>query len=1491
MQRVKQTIPILSSNTYDVNSQRIYTRFHRKPQMYQPSFPTNKTIRIEKTIDQGSMNDFVAKIYKEKKYRGVLDCTSPNNKNIFIDTDSEHQKSEIGQDDYHQPRNNKKSTRLLIAKTESQFPETYNSQTVFRRDGLVRGYYIKVNNKSTEKFTDNYDINTQNARMINTYVQTPSQPEGRYIYDIKEPHTQIIREKKINLKLLNQKYNRNTISHGCFKKELGLDEWPSVEKTQKIINYKNFIEDKEMKSDSYNTESQNQNQIIYQNKKKQFPPGIIYKKGNISEIKRPSLSKSNISDISEDFLNQYKRQQMNENSNYIMAGNASEIGSLMDYRNNNEIVATSEEENDINNQNYMNQRIIRGDLSSNSNVIINDQGGKVDLNYGLKTTKKKKVEIIKKTVRVRKKIYVSIEDIIARDKTKLNLIIKLQRFIRSYLYLRELCAMKIQAVWRGGNTRKIMDLYNDLDEFIYHLSKVQFNHFNNDFCFFIKQLFNIYKSNVSNGNYKENEEIDNYQNENENNDVNNEDDENDNENCMNQITLEEIEQKERLGEYSYKFPEVEGEVAYFDQDKLEHENEISLSIQGTSPFYERKVGKQTKTYEKLVRDYEELFQKFNELKQNNINVINSSNIRSGLRKEKNESESTIGSIKSDYKFNKYTSHSREKIYYNKANSDLRPRKTDIRPGDNGKNLTFSKDDDAGLDINRDVDFFIQEISYDDKDNSGSLIKDKKFSCFSIHSDENSKYFDNENPKDREREIKEGDTYRNNISKYSGGSKYNNSSKYTGCSSRYDHYSKIYRYKRYDRYTKNEYSNSPSTERSNNYMGHHSKTFPRKYINSDSINNILIIPKHEEDFNIINKIDPNMFLSPKEREENKHIKSMRSDIAITPNIKLEDKNWNEIIEYIKNEEIEIPTQKKSENLENQKKVETKEMATEITTDLYLCETQPIFNEQIYLENIKKQKVKEPLVLDNNVAKVNIIRNKIYKKPRKLEGIEKNKKFEILEQEKSNEINLDNNDYKNKKLSQISPKHENEINIEKCGEMSEKEKSFMKIIEEKNKEIEMYKKQLEQYVNDIKMKTEQPKRFDSQLEINNNLNSLDIQGTKPLQKYNELLIKKIITQETKIKEESTIITEEKINKYINVLLEEKDKKEKEWNNLSINKNETISLKQEEEEEKNKNLISNIIIPTSIDTITIKNDKEEKDKEKEKTPAVYDREKNVEVNIIGKSRLVPELIEKIICKENQLCIKGNKKSIISSKETRIEEEEKKTQQKILRNVYKKPMAKKEIKDKKIITELSIDNCAQIKIDRIYENRNDYSPEQNKIIKKTKITINEEENIEKIEKKENRENIIHTQTKDIKEEQKELIEEKNKKVYQQQPFTNMQPEEQNNNRFTVVGTIKSKDEKEKEKEKEKESDIKAEIVEKKDIKEKTDINEKEKEKEDVKDKTKTIQIRTRVYRKSVKNKFSNNTIVSEKALNINGIEKTKPVLETESQDNNRFTVERTIG
>ena len=1115
MKREFQTISRPSSNTYNIASKNIYTRYHRKPQVNQATFRANKSYRIETELQEENVNDLITNIYKEKKYKGTLDPTAPNNKNIFVETDSEHRNSNRGQFSRSQK---KKSTQLLIAKAESQFPETYNAQNVFKRDGIIKGYYIKIHNQKRNLLSNTVVRNNKAFRNI---INTPTvESEGKIIYDYnKGAQTQVRQKKIIDRNFTNQTYNGTIINKEIFKKEIDLDEWPSKEKdqiSQRYYRNKNVQIGENIKTDSI--DSQNQNINIVQNKsqntakiqKMKFPTGIVYTKRNIPEM-RTSYSKSNISEMSEDFLNQYKKQQKHEieNNNYIIGYNTSEIASPMapiEYNNNNELVGTSEEEsekqkelvfyNELDYQNYMNKKIIRTDLYNND-VIENDDGGKVDLYYGIMNNKKD-VGTQNKKINVKKNIYISIEDIIVNDMNKLNLIIKLQRFFKSYLYLRELCAMKIQAVWRGANTRKIMDLYNDLDEFIYHLSKVKFNHFNNNFCFFIKQIFNIYKANISNGN-KEDEES-------ENNSKEEEENEDENENCMNQISLEEIDQKEEATKYLYKFPE----GAYFDPEKLEAENEVDIFYEGSaSPYYERKYRNQSGDYERLMRDYDELYQQYNELRQktsiNNIIIKN----RSIQRGEKSESKSFIGSNKSDYRFRKIeknSTNSGDNFSKNRFNSDIRS-----STGDNGKNITFSNDYDADLDINRDDDFFNQEISYDDKDNSGSLIRDKKLSYFSIHSDENSKYFDNENPKEREREIREGDINKINISKNSGGSRFNNSSKYTGCSSRGN--SKMVSLHRYDKIIKNEDSRSPSIESSNNYIGHHSKTFPRKnksYKETD--NNILIIPKHEEDFNIINT---NFFLSPKEKKENKHIKNIRSDIAISPNIKFEDKNWNEIIELIKNEEIEIPTQNSSEKIKKQNKIkETKEIGTEITSEL-LYKNEPFTNEQFYINKIINKKI--PLSMENNVAKVSIIKNKIYsrklivKKNEEINigGIHKKeeKKFYVLEEEKNNEINIDNNNYMKNKLKQIYIQHENELNIEKSKSYKEKEKSFIKNIENKDKELENKNKELDDKIKEIEnIKNElknKVKEIDNlNIEIENKNKELDDKNKEIESKSNEL-----------------------------------------------------------------------------------------------------------------------------------------------------------------------------------------------------------------------------------------------------------------------------------------------------------------------------------------------------------------------------------------------------
>jgi len=623
MKRIIQTVPYPSSNTYNATNKRIYTRFHRKPQIYPSSFQTNKTIKVQ-NLEQESMNNLITNIYKEKKYRYILDPAAPNNKDICIDTDSEQQKSERENSRNLHHKSNRKSTKLLISKYESQIPETYNSQNIFRRDGIVRGYYIKGNEKNTQinKNYTVYNTFTKNSRMVKTIVESPS-PEHEYNYNL-GAQTQI-RTKKVNIKsdYVNQSYNAKTVQHDIIKKEIDLDEWPSVEKRTKQVYFRNKdiqIGDN-MKTDNSNlSDNQNINQNEVQ--KKRLPVGMVYKKGNVTDMK-VSYSKSNILDISEDFMNQYKKQQ--ENNNFIIAGNASEIASPKDYKKNNEIAASSEEEydnkddilidNEENYRNYINKKITKQEYSNRDslsnrrnldNYAGQDHGGKVDLYYGI-LYNNKDTRIRKQKIIIKKNIYITIEEEIRRDENKLNSLIKLQRFIRSYLYLRELCAMKIQAVWRGGNTRKIMDLYNDLDEFIYHLSKVQFNHFNSDFCFFINQLFNVYKANISNRNYNENDdEIDNNMNNEEE-----EENENENENCINQIPLEKMEQKEK-NEYLYQFPE----GSHFDQEKLIPENELYLFIKGNSHV----------EYEKIVRDYEELLYQYNKLKQrNSINIYSNIN--------------------------------------------------------------------------------------------------------------------------------------------------------------------------------------------------------------------------------------------------------------------------------------------------------------------------------------------------------------------------------------------------------------------------------------------------------------------------------------------------------------------------------------------------------------------------------------------------------------------------------------------------------------------------------------------------------------------------------------------------------------------------------------------------------------------------------------------------------------------------------------------------
>ena len=931
MQRVIQ-IPNATS-TYNSTNQRIYTRFHRKPQVYPTSFQTNKkTIQID-TLEEENMNNIITDIYKQKKFRGMLDPTSPNNRNIFIDTDSELPNTEKIKDESVKAHN-KKSTQLLIEKTESQFPETYNAQNIFNRDGITKGFYVKVNPKRDIN-TYNYMNNIQNRNnVVRTVFQTP-EPEfdENMIYEYNQvPKTQIRPTKELN-NYMNYTDNVNIRRIDQYNNKISREEYHSLEPNSNLIYHRN----KDIQIGVIPIKNKLNN-----NNNQQYNKGMVYRKNNAS------YSKSNISDISYD---QQKKQQNDNNiNNFIIRGTGSGFASPeIEYKNisnENEIQNNSEEsekqneyvfynENDYNN--YRKKKIIKKNNYETNNISKNQkQGGKVDLYYELINNNKDSIKRDKNSLTNRNMLK-KLENSIENDEDKMISLIKLQRFIKSYLYLRELCAMKIQAVWRGCNTRKIMDLYNNLDEFIYHLSKVQFNHFNNDFCFFIKQLFNIYKANISNDNYNEesNEEIENDENEmNINNDIND--------------------------EYIQ-------ERAVFDPEKLETENEIALVVEGMPKNHDKNTS--SKDYDKLKQDYDDLYQQYNELRGNskNNNLINiNTNKRTRQKKDKDEYGSSLGSVKSDCKF-RFRTNSRDNTNY-RGYSELR------HDEENKEKNSFSNDYDADLDINREDDFFNQEMSYDDKDNSGSPINDKNYNYFSVHSDENSKYFDNEN-------IKEGET----------GPKSKTIGKYTTKRRKP-------KFKANNKIDKNSI-NSPIIGESQNYIGYHSKTFQRNYKNNEGSN--LIIPKREEEFNIIDNININS--SPKEINTKKII----DEIRITPNERNinKNKNWNEINKHIKNEEIYI-------NNNNDTKDNEIRILRNKLNEIKNNENRPkIFGNNLKINN----NINEINIRGNNpqliqLNNIEIERNRSMS-PRiftKLEpeGISNNR-FEVQLMPKTNRININNN----------------------------------------------------------------------------------------------------------------------------------------------------------------------------------------------------------------------------------------------------------------------------------------------------------------------------------------------------------------------------------------------------------------------------------------------------------------------------------------------------
>ena len=939
----------------------------------------NRAKPIEKKFYQES--------YIKDKNRGMFDIQSKGNKTIFFDSDNDKR-----------PSNQKE---LLISRAVSKYPANFAPGPSPYNTEIIRGYYVGSQEES--RFNQPYqmplnqyeeEINEEGQR--NKYYFRENIKNGGYNMenegnageDLEEmengneyqynadnsplqnigQYNQYIGDGIVRNNILNYSPNLNGENSLYYKKK-------KLGKYNYNIGLENeYQSQNENEEGQYNMESPaNNNQNINYNMKPYQRRHIL---GNLSDSASPeeyAIKYNN--QISPSNPDNNSRIYVKPKANYNNLNNGistEELGiesreSPNNAANNGANLRrpfqfTDYDENDNNNYNRLNNydedsvNIVEPPLFNYPN---NERykGGKVDLNN---------FALINKRARRDREDQdrdedEDEEDIIDKKKEdeyefdigeeKLQNIIKLQKAIKNHMKDRNIKATKIQSFWRASSTRKIMNLYHDLDEFIYLLSKVHFNHFSDNFYFFINQLFNAYKANT----------LDN-----------------------NQIDSLEDEEKE-------------------DNENSNNDNEdekITKNIQ------------KNKNYEELLNDYHNLEKKYNDLVNNNKYSKFSTTKRSALNNDITSvpGETTIGSIKTDNKL-KFKMHNNSSNYLN------------IK-----QNLTFSNDynDDAEV-KNKEYDHRFYTPKYEKEESFNDNSKDKRFSYSSIHSEENSKYFDNEQPK---------------------GATSHRKGKFQriGMLSLNKKKDKILTY---SPSIENEYQSRENSKNKNN----------NENINGKRVNNIsVIMPKHEEEFGIIkSEIDDNKnklnSIKIKEIEEkifNKFVNNFSKNLFIVKNNKVHLKNENndkKRINHFDNEFI-FP-----ENENTMELVAPKKSDEQIIKD--------IFDNEKLLKKIKNKlgkKTYEKKLLKNyensfaieNKKPKDILRknnNEIQQNINNLEIIQNNhRNFALSKLDfQSNHLFLGEPKIskKNKVSKNFAPAFENEINIERMPEKSlDKSKIFSK-----------------------------------------------------------------------------------------------------------------------------------------------------------------------------------------------------------------------------------------------------------------------------------------------------------------------------------------------------------------------------------------------------------------------------------------------------------------
>ena len=906
------------------------------------------------------------RLYKESyikdKNKAMFDIQSKGNKTIFFDSDNDKKSS------------NQKE--LLISKAVSRYPtnyapgpDPYNSDIVKgyfidRRQGYNPVYQIPLNENQEEEDENDerniyYDQNQQNIKNGGDEIEDE---DGNVGEDEEEMEIENGNENQYN-----NNYN-NYIGDGIVRNNIPNYSPYQNQNGQNIL----YFRKKNLYNRNYSQENENQNENIegpyiiespaqqYININSNMQPynrkrilgnlgdsasSEVYAKNYNNQIS-PSYTdnsskiyvkpKTKYNNVKNGISTEERGIESNQEITNNVANNGANLRRPFNYMDNEE--KELKIYNKINNYDEDSINVVEPPIYNIPNNDIN-KGGKVDLNNFRIIKKKGKRTEDEYEGNDEEKI---IEEEYNIDEDKLKQIIKLQKYLKNHIQVTEIKVtkiIKIQSVWRGRSTRKIIKLYQDLDEFIFLLSKVHFNHFSDNFYYFINQLFNVYKANTLDDNQLN--------------------------------SLDEEKEEENQNDSNE------------EEEKLDENNPNN------------------KNYEELLNDYKDLQRRYNNLV-NNKDKFDKSATKKSLLNNNNDiisvpGETTLGTIKTDNNKLKFK-------HQNNSTNNI-----------NNENITFSNDYNDEVEVNnKEYERRFYTPNPEDEDSFNDNSKDKRFSYSSIHSEENSRYFDNEQPK--------GNSNKRNLLK--------NKAKI----------SKIGLNKRKEKPL--SYTYSPSFE-NDKHSRENSKT---KNINNESQNenkmyNIsVIIPKHEEEFGIIkSNIDDKNDKSNANIEEmegkiyDKYINNFSKNLLIIKNNKINLKNQDEMKEklnYFDNENI-YPENENTIELRAHKKSDEQKL-------------KDIFDNEKFLKKIKN-KISENLPekkLSNEVSFIienknpaNIlekINNEIQQNINNLEIIQNNhRNFHHSKLDfESNELSLlDNQLSRKKKLKKIIPIFEKEIIIEK------------------------------------------------------------------------------------------------------------------------------------------------------------------------------------------------------------------------------------------------------------------------------------------------------------------------------------------------------------------------------------------------------------------------------------------------------------------------------